>query len=151
MIMQKLSLLLCCVILTLSILAQDGDWVPENDQIRAQRAAYITQRLKLNSTEAAHFWQVFNEYEEEKASLKKSFRTERSRPTTEAEAEQLILRRLELDEAMLQLKRQFYIDAKTKVPARKLMLLPQAETEFKRDLLRQIRDRRQQSGRSNGG
>ena len=61
--MQKLALLLCFTLLTLSTRAQDGDWVPENDQIRAQRAAYITQRLQLNSAEAAHFWQLFNEYE----------------------------------------------------------------------------------------
>jgi len=71
--MQKLALLLCFTLLTLSTRAQDGDWVPENDQIRAQRAAYITQRLQLNSAEAAHFWQLFNEYEAAKEALKKSF------------------------------------------------------------------------------
>ncbi|WP_367392234.1 hypothetical protein [Lewinella sp. LCG006] len=149
--MQKLTLLLCCAMLTLGAYAQDGDWVPENDQIRAQRAAYITQRLNLNSTEAAHFWQLFNEYEAAKEALKKSFRTTTYRPSTEAEADQLIQRRLELDEALLRQKRDFYNQVKTKVPATKLVLLPQAENEFKRDLLRQIRDRRQQSGRSNGG
>jgi len=147
--MQKLALLLCFTLLTLSTRAQDGDWVPENDQIRAQRAAYITQRLQLNSAEAAHFWQLFNEYEAAKEALKKSFRTEVSRPATETEADQLIQRRFELDEALLRLKRKFYNDVKTKVPATKLVLLPQAENEFKRDLLRQIRERRQQSGRGN--
>jgi ribosomal protein L16 Arg81 hydroxylase len=149
--MQKLALILCCTLLVLSSRAQDGEWVPENDQIRAQRAAYITQRLQLNSAEAAHFWQVFNEYEAAKEALKKSFRTEISRPTTEAEADQLIQRRFELEEALLRLSRKFYTDVKTKVPATKLALLPQAENEFKRDLLRQIRERRQQSGRSNRG
>lgn len=149
--MKKLALLLCCILLALSTRAQNGDWVPENDQIRAQRAAYITQRLQLNSAEAAHFWQLFNEYEAAKEALKKSFRTEVSRPTTETEADQLIQRRFELDEALLRLNRKFYADVKTKVPATKLVLLPQAENEFKRDLLRQIRERRQQSGRGNRG
>lgn len=146
--MQKLVLFVLVGLLSLSGRAQDGDWVPENDQIRAQRAAYITQRLQLSSEEAAHFWQLFNRYEEEKANLKKTFRQERTRPQTEAEADALMKQRFQLEEELLVLKRKFYNEVRAKVPATKLMLLPQAENEFKRDLLRQIRERR---GGTNSG
>lgn len=149
--MQKLVLFIALGLLSLAVKAQDGDWVPENDQIRAQRAAYITQRLQLSSDEAGYFWQLFNRYEEEKSRLKKSFRQERTRPRTEAEADALIKQRFDLEQELLVLKREFYAEAKTKVPATKLMLLPQAENEFKRDLIRQIRERREGGNRGSRG
>lgn len=135
--LSLLGLTLCLV-----LPAQDGDWVPENDQIRAQRAAYITQRLQLTSEEATYFWPLFNEYEAEKTQLKQAFRKERVRPTTEAEADALIRQRFSLEEELVQIKLRFYERAKTKVPALKLVMLNQAENEFKRDLLREIRERR---------
>ena len=140
--MKNLITFLVLAIVPGFILAQD-DGLPENDQIRAQRGAYITQRLKLSSQEAAHFWTVFNEYEERKAALNAEFRRSFSRPSTEAQAEQLIQRRFQQEEDLLNLKREFYQRLKEKVPAMKLALISQAEREFRRDLLRQLRQRRQ--------
>ena len=140
--MKNLITFLVLAIVPGFILAQD-DGLPESDQIRAQRGAYITQRLKLSSQEAAHFWTVFNEYEERKAALNAEFRRSLSRPSTEAQAEQLIQRRFQQEEDLLNLKREFYQRLKEKVPAMKLALISQAEREFRRDLLRQLRQRRQ--------
>ena len=139
--MKYIAILVLISLIPWGLLAQD-EQVPENDQIRAQRGAYITQRLQLSSQEAAHFWTVFNEYEERKAALNAEFRQSLERPQSEAQADQLIQRRFQQEEDLLNLKREFYQRLKQKVPASKLVLIPQAEREFRRDLLRQLRQRR---------
>lgn len=130
------------------LVAQDEQTVPENDQIRAQRGAYITQRLQLSSQEAAHFWTIFNEYEERKTAINEEFRRSVVRPRTESEANQLMQRRFQQEEDLLNLKREFFNRLKEKVPATKLVMIPQAEREFRRDLLRQLRQRRQSGNRN---
>lgn len=145
--MKTLFMFLLLAIVPSFMLAQDDQGVPENDQIRAQRGAYITQRLQLSSQEAAHFWTVFNEYEERKRALNADFRRSQTRPQSEAEADRLIQRRFQQEEDLLNLKREFYQRLKEKVPATKIVLIPQAEREFRRDLLRQLRQRRQGNNR----
>lgn len=144
--MKNLIILFFLGAFPMALGAQDTGQVPDNDQIRAQRGAYITQRLRLNSQEAAHFWTSFNDYEERKAILTRTFKNSHGRPTTEVEADEIILRRFEMEEDLLAMKRAFYLELKTKIPAQKLFMLPQAESEFRRDLLRQLRQRRQQRG-----
>lgn len=146
--MKNLIMLLLLGLSPGLLAAQDDQAVPDNDQIRAQRGAYITQRLQLSSQEAAHFWTVFNEYEERKATINEEFRQSVVRPRTEAEAEQRIQRRFQQEADLLNLKREFFARLKEKVPATKLVMIPQAEREFRRNLLRQLRQRRQSGNRN---
>jgi len=140
--MKKLGILLVCFLLPTLQWAQDTDELPENDQIRAQRAAYITQRLHLTTTEATYFWSVYNEYEVERRKLFQQFANTRQLPSSEAQAAALIEQRLELEADLLALKRRYYQRLRGQVPASKLVDLPDAEREFKRDLLRQLQQRR---------
>lgn len=114
----------------------------ENDQIRSQRVAYITQRLSLNPAEAGHFWTVYSEYEEERRTIAARYRNENPRPRTDEQADQVIQDRFQMEEELLQLKRRFYARLREEISPRKLILLPKAEREFKQDLLRQLRQRR---------
>jgi hypothetical protein len=117
--------------------------LPENDQIRSQRVAYITQRLNLTPAEAGHFWTIYSEYETERRTLLDRRRDEGlTPPRTDAEANELIEQRFQLEEDLLALKRRFYGELRTDISPRKLALLPRAEQEFRRELLRRLRDRR---------
>ncbi|MEZ4984132.1 MAG: hypothetical protein R2795_03690 [Saprospiraceae bacterium] len=119
-----------------------GDELPDNERIRAQRAAFITQRLQLTTEEATIFWAAYNDHETEKRRIMANFRGNPGYlPATEAEAEALIMERFRMEEELVDLKRRFYLQVKGKVSSKKLAQLPAAETEFKRALLRQLRGR----------
>jgi len=119
-----------------------GEELTENDQIRSQRVAYITQRLSLTPAEAGHFWTVYSEYEEERRTIAARYRNENPRPLTADEADRIIQNRFQMEDELLQLKRRFYDNLREEISPRKLVLLPKAEREFKQDLLRQLRQRR---------
>ena len=148
--MYKITLLLTILSFPFWMQAQEMEELPENDQVKARRVAYITQRLNLTSDESANFWGLYNEYEAERRRLRQANRANRITPTTDAEAEAQIERQFETEAALLALKRDFFERAKTRIPARKLVLLPQAEREFKRDLLRQLRERRRAGSHGRG-
>ncbi|MEM1216995.1 MAG: hypothetical protein AAGJ82_14975 [Bacteroidota bacterium] len=148
--MYKYMLLFGLLVWSSGVTAQDLEELPENDQIKARRVAYITQRLSLTSEESASFWGLYNEYEAERRKIRQAQRLNRSQAATDAEAEAQINAQFESEAALLALKRDFYERAKNSVPPRKLVLLPRAEREFKRDLLRQLRNRRRAGPRGRG-
>lgn len=149
--MFRIIFLLLVLALPFGLRAQSLDELPENEQIRARRVAFITDKLNLNSEESAHFWALYNEYEAERRRLRQAQRSQRQPVNNDAEAEARIEQQFETEAALLSLKRNFYDQAKTKVPPRKLVLLPQAEREFKRQLLRTLRERRGMGPRNRGG
>ena len=145
--MKALIMLLSLAILPSFMVAQGGQNVQENDQIRAQRGAYITQRLNLSSQEAAHFWTLYNEYEEQKIAINEAFNNRGNRPQSEAEAEDLVQRFFQKEQDLLDAKKEYFRRLQEKIPSRKLVKIPQAEREFRRDLLRQLRQRQQRGNR----
>lgn len=123
----------------------EGDWLDRSERVRAQRVAYLTQRLQLTPAEAQRFWPVFNEYEAKRRELTRSLRpTGLEESLSEAEAKKLIGRQLELEEQLLQLRREYTERALTILPAKKVLLLPKADREFKQELLQRLRGRRRQ-------
>lgn len=146
--MKEIVLILLLGIVPGFMMAQGGQNVPENDQIRAQRGAYITQRLNLTSQEAAHFWTLYNEYQEQQKTINQSFNRGGNRPQSEVEAEDLIQRFFQKEQDLLNAKKEYFRRLQEKIPASKLVLIPQAEREFRRNLLEQLRQRRQ--GRNRG-
>lgn len=145
--MKALIMFLSLAILPSFMVAQGGQNVQENDQIRAQRGAYITQRLNLSSQEAAHFWTLYNEYEEQQVAINQAFNNRGNRPQSEAEAEDLVQRFFQKEQDLLDAKKEYFRRLQEKIPARKLVMIPQAEREFRRDLLRQLRQRQQRGNR----
>ena len=116
------------------------DLPPENEQIRAQRVAFITQRLKLTAEESAYFWGIETEYNAARRAIAKQYRDTREvAPRSEKEAEALIEARFAMEQELLDLQRRTYARYREKISPLKLAQLPQAEKEFRRNLLRQLR------------
>jgi hypothetical protein len=145
---MKYTFTLFCLLLgLLPIYGQPGGRISDNEQLKAQRATYITQRLQLTSEEATYFWSNFNDYELEREALEQAYQAKtKGQATTEAEAERQIEARFQLDEDLLALRRRFYTRVKDRVPSTKLVLLPQVEREFKKSLLQRLEQRKQNGG-----
>lgn len=144
---RRSALLALCFLAALSSVAAqppDDDLpIPETDQIRSQRVAFITQQLNLSPSEAGHFWTIYSDYEEQRRALLQGFRDEDLRtPRNDAEANELIEGRFQLEEDLLNLKREFYNRLRQHISPRKLALLPKAERDFRRALLQRLRERR---------
>ncbi len=143
------SWLTLIVLLALSLAGSsqimEDDWGDEPDysRVQAQRVAYITQRLQLTPQEAQQFWPLYNQFEQERREIRRRYRPAKPMDElTEAEAQQLISRQLELEKALLDLRSRYSKQFLRVLPAKKIVLFPRADREFKRDLLRQLRQRR---------
>ena len=115
------------------------------ERIEAQRIAFITQKLDLTPDESAKFWPVYNEFKK----VQKSKRDEiiPDKPMSElneTEAEEIIGKRLAMEEEMIETKRDYFKQLKEIIPSTKIVILIQVEAEFNREVLQRIRERQGQ-------
>ena len=119
----------------------------QNARIKAQRVAYITSRLELSPQEAERFWPLYNEMEEERERIFLKYDLERPADSiSEADATRRIEQSFRLEEELLALRRRYYERFKQIVPASKIVKFPAAEREFKREMLEELRHRREHGG-----
>lgn len=126
-----------------------------SEKIKAQKVAFITEKLDLTSEEAQIFWPVYNEYEKEKEKLydeKRKLMKNIMRNfeiLKDADIEIAADKLLELDVSDAKFRQQYYEKFKTVLPIRKVVKLQQSEHDFKHYLLKQIRGH-QRSERGQG-
>ncbi len=117
----------------------------KKEQIAAFRVAFITKELNLNSKEAQLFWPVYNEYQDKLEGLRISRRKQNKKLAPEAmtdqEAEQFIESETDFRVNEANLQKQYYTRFKQSLPLKKVALLIKAEEDFKRELLKQLKDK----------
>jgi len=150
------SFILCLVLVGIGIqIGSAQRYGPEQrakmqERIEAQRVAFITQKLDLTPDESAKFWPLYNEFKK----LQKTKRAEimPGKPLKElndAEAEEIIEKRLTMEEEMVDIKRDYFEKLKEVIPSTKIVLLVQVELQFNREVLEKLRQRQGQgSGKS---
>ena len=135
------------VLLTLG-LCLSAQAQPARNKIKSLKVAFLTEKLALTTKEAQQFWPVYNQYEGDRQEIQ---RKERRRFTgimadpdsmSDREAEMLLEAYQELQKEKYALESSFITDLKNVLPARKIILLFQAEEAFKRRLLKQYRENR---------
>ena len=117
------------------------------ERIKAQRIAFITQRLALTPDEAQKFWPVYNQFSDEldgvKREMNKNRRTTNDNLATMTEKD--IEKALELDllnqQKVTDIQRKYQSELKRVIPARKIAMLYKAEHDFKLTLLKRMKDR----------
>lgn len=127
-----------CLAFVLPVLAQDHR--DHNEKIEAIKVAFITNKLDLTTEEAQKFWPIYNDYQKEWMDLMRKKRAARMSGT--ADADQRINMDLDYENKMLDLKKKYkrlYLKA---IPVEKILLLYQAEREFREHLIKQLRGRR---------
>ncbi len=133
----------------------DAPLVPEErlQEIKAQKVAYLTQKMDLGTDEAQKFWPVYNAYDKELEALRKERRTAHKEmkaeaDLTEAEASAAIDAELASQQKELDLRKRYSAEFKKTIGARKTLALARAERDFNRELLKRMRER---DGGRNGG
>ncbi|HEX2617293.1 MAG TPA: hypothetical protein VHL57_07100 [Flavobacteriales bacterium] len=140
---------------TLVGFAQEDDLtLPEDrlQEIKAQKTAFLTQRMDLTPEEAQKFWPVYNQYDKEIEAARKEMREGRramkkDTSLTEAEANAAIDRDLSGRQRELDIRKKYAAEFKKVIGAVKTLKLGKAEHDFNRELLRRISRDRKEEGR----
>ena len=142
----KLMIWLCSLFLTPAALLAQGEGKPGKERIEAMKIAFITDRLQLTPDEAKGFWPIYNKMETEMKELRKKYRLseEEELPAdmTEQEAEKRLNELISFREAQVALIKKYQNEFKKVISSKKILLLYRAEEDFKRELIRKIRERR---------
>jgi hypothetical protein len=126
-----------------SLAAQDVE--DRIDKIRAQKVAFITERLGLTSKEAQNFWPVYNEYQEKKEKLNAQRRSTReyykqnANSITDKEVTDILNKVVSIEQQEVALFAEYNEKFKQVLPARKVMQLYIAENQFKAWIISRIR------------
>ena len=139
----KKGILIIVMGFTLSFPVSAQDHRERYEQIEAIKVAFITSKLDLNTEEAQKFWPVYNNYQKELMELMKKRREDRQK--TNIDPNDKINADLAYESRMLDLKKKYkklYLKA---IPPEKILLLYQAEREFREHLIKQLKHRRTES------
>ncbi len=143
--MNKVLLIILLATLNLNAFSQQYTKQEKIERLKAQKVAFITDKLNLTTEEAQNFWPLYNEFfkQKEKISsdkkqitidLRQNWDRYSKKEKTEL-ADKLILFRVK--EANLE--QEYHEKFKTVLDIDKVIKLYNAETQFKNYLLKQIR------------
>ena len=108
------------------------------EKIKAAHAAYITERLELTSGEAEKFWPVYREYGKKRKAIRQQYREAKRNGD---DGQTLVDLHLKIKQEELDLEKAYSVRFLEIIPAEKMVRLQQAETDFRKLVLRQIQQR----------
>ena len=126
------------------------------ERIEAMKVGFLTDKLQLTPDEAKAFWPVYDQYQNELEKLRKDRRSnlknakENMDEMSDAEIEKAVDSELAFRQAELDLVKKYNPQFKKVLPIRKVGRLYRAEEEFKVELLRQLKDKRDDNGPGRG-
>ncbi len=118
------------------------------ERIEAFRVAYYTEKLQMTSEESQGFWPLFNQFEDEQQALREKYNLQGKKLEflTDAEVKDYIMNQLEMESEQTKLKKDYILQIMEVLPVRKVAMLQRVNREFKKELLKEIRERRQDRG-----
>lgn len=132
--------IIMCLTMNTALMAQDRR--EHYERIEAIKVAFITKKLDLTTEEAQKFWPVYNNYQKELMDLMRKRREDRQK--TDIAPNDKINADLAYESRILDLKKKYkklYLKA---IPAEKVLLVYQAEREFREHLIKQLNHRRRE-------
>lgn len=144
--MKYINIIIIMTIGLLSTTAVFGQH-PIRKQLKAQKIAFITERLALTTAESEKFWPIYNQREKEltnlRGQLKKAEKLKSLDQMTDKEIEALIEQKFKLEENRTKLNRKYFKKMKQVIPMKKIAMLSMAERQWKRQLIRRVKKRKQ--------
>lgn len=116
--------------------------------IEAQKVAFITSELNLTPKEAQDFWPLYNGYRGDLQKLRKSGKMGHSQKLqsdinlSDKELDEQMKKEFANDRQKIDLDEKYYELFKTALPISKVAAYYQAERDFKRELLKALKERR---------
>ena len=126
----------------LVLIGQTNDRV---NRVRAQKAAYITQRLNLSIEKSQSFWPIYNEFEDKMFTLKQQRFGDGKRKhqnieeLSDDEIQELLTNRFKHEEEVIRLKREYHDKYLNVLSIREVAMLYEAEHEFRKELIHRLR------------
>lgn len=150
--MKRIFILTIVMLITLSAFGQGREAMRE--RIKAQKVAFITERLDLTPTEAQQFWPIYNEFEEKVNTMRRDDLRDvrqkmREGNLTIAEAQDLLDQFMAVEENIHQAKKQLVKDLGNVIPPQKIIALKAAEDAFNKRLMEIIKEQRNNSQKRN--
>ncbi len=142
--LKKVLLVALLLTTTLSF----GQQRPDREKIKALKVAFITERLDLSAKEAQTFWPIYNEYEAKRQVLRQKERSQirgkikNADELSEKEAEDLLEKYISFEDEEEALDKAFLKNVSQVISSKKTLLLLRSEQEFKRQLIKQYRQKR---------
>lgn len=114
------------------------------EQIKAQKIAFLTNKLDLSVQEAQAFWPLYNDFEKKKDELfeaqKKLYEQFEKETLSDKEMLELADKYIELEVAEAKLLAEYHNKFKKVLPIRKVVILYNSDRMFKKELLRQLKN-----------
>jgi hypothetical protein len=119
-----------------------------HERIKAQKVAFITERLNLSPKEAQMFWPIYNAFEDKTNELRrndlKEVRQAMQRGNlTDTEAQQVLDKFMSVEEQLFEAKKQLVKDLRKVIPAQKIIQLKASEDAFNKKLMKMLQQRRE--------
>ncbi|WP_431158599.1 sensor of ECF-type sigma factor [Winogradskyella poriferorum] len=120
-----------------------------NERIKAQKVAFITEKLSLTAEEAQQFWPIYNAFEESRERIKSGPLRQvkmkiRSNPDmSDNEARKLLDQILNAENEIHNAKMKLAEDLQSVLSPKKIIRLRAAEDEFNRELLQRLKKMRE--------
>ncbi|NCD68468.1 hypothetical protein [Mucilaginibacter agri] len=111
-------------------------------KLNAVRNAYINKRLELTPDEADRFWPIYNQYQSDLGSVLRQRRINNSNP--QANGIDQVDRDINYEQQILAIRKRYKDEFLKVLPPDKVSLLYKSEREFKDELIKQLRERKQQ-------
>jgi Spy/CpxP family protein refolding chaperone len=120
----------------------------KHEKLEAMKIAFITEKLSLTTKEAQNFWPVYNEYSQKIEKLRKTKRSDLGElkinieNSSDKEIEALLSDVFDAKTKEIELQKEYYSKYTKVLPIKKVALLYQSEHQFKKELLKRIKDKR---------
>jgi|SRR5690554_3296010 len=120
----------------------------QKSNIEAQKVSYITAQLELTPQQAQDFWPLYNAYRSELQNLRKETKQSHNpkrdaeRELSDAQLNEIIKAEFVFDRQKVDLDEKYFERYKTVLPVSKVADFYAAERDFKRELLKALKENR---------
>jgi hypothetical protein len=142
--MKKITILVLLLGLGISpLLAQKN----KRDKIESLKVGFLSTQLNLSSEEAERFWPVYNKFNDEQLKLRRNAKLsildelQEMNALSTSDAEKYLQELIQFKYNEAELIKRYSLEFKKVLPVQKVVMLFKAENDFKKELLRQLKDR----------
>jgi hypothetical protein len=119
-----------------------------HERIKAQKVAFITERLNLSPEEAQKFWPIYNAFENKANKIRQNDLREVRQAMqrgnlTDNEAQRILDQFMNAEEHLFEAKKQLVKDLREVIPPQKIIQLKATEDAFNKKLMKILQQRRE--------
>ena len=112
------------------------------ERFKAQKVAFMTEKMDLTAEEAEKFWPVYNEFAKKRKELRsKHLPNEKVENLSEEEANKLLDDMMVMKESEMVLEKSYLQKFRNILPAKKILIMHKAEREFNQHVIKKVRER----------